>query len=146
MCLHVGATPNQSLTNMQQWLDSIATTLCHENPLVTDNVGVRISGVFHQIRGAEHRKFLQTLTSHFMWSTQCATHLPGPVSAGKLLTVEPSGYQAFFPPPTCLGSRLNTALAVYNNYRYVFTCRGHSQPVPHKHATVAGLHCNNVVP
>ena len=61
--LHVGATPNQPLTNLQQWLDSIATTLCKENPLVTNNAGARIPGVFHHMRAGEHQQFLQTFTS-----------------------------------------------------------------------------------
>ena len=65
----------------------------------------------------------------------------GPHLGGKKLVqlLLCSGYQEFFPPPTCLGSRLNTALAVYNNYLYVFT-RGNRTPGSRVATPVATRH------
>ena len=88
----IGANPAQSLQNLRDWLDSLATRLVKANPLVVNNDGSRAHGFYHGMKAGEHMRFIQCITRHTQVLVGCLTAGPGggPLFAGRMYSLEPT--------------------------------------------------------
>ena len=91
LCLSIpsGANGAQSLLNLRNWIDDIATSVVKcGDPLVRDFHGNRLHGLYEGMKCEEHMQFFACLAGQTQWTTECAN---GNISAGKFVSVEPGG-------------------------------------------------------
>ena len=67
-----GATPEQSVNNLYQWLDTLATTLSLRHSLATASNAHRIPGVFDHLSRSEEQMFRRQI-DHIcrQWHIEC---------------------------------------------------------------------------
>ena len=77
-----GTTKEESVSNLYQWLDTLATTVGLGHTLASASNGHRIPGVFHHLSRAEEQRFRERIDDICrQW------HLQGGVSAGFIVEV-----------------------------------------------------------
>ena len=89
--LHLGATPAQSVNNLYEWLDNIASTLGGEACLVFDLTDVWEKGLYHHMRNNIHTLFEGEISKNLDWLVQCRETN---ISAGKYYAVQSGGMRS----------------------------------------------------
>ena len=85
--LQPGATPANSAANLKRWVDQVAVALCRADPFVMYCNNTRAHGLYHQMRQAEHQRFIAVFTNLHRWTGEC---IANNISAGQLFSVEPA--------------------------------------------------------
>ena len=87
----VGANPAASVQNLHNWFDALALGCVQSsstNPLVTDDSGTRLPGLYHLMRQNEHSLFMSAISVQVTWASQCTQNN---LSAGSIVSIEPAG-------------------------------------------------------
>ena len=84
-----GVNPQQSATNLKNWIDAVATRHAGGECLVNwDLDNTRQDGLYHQMLQHHHARFIGEVSSWRPWAAQCQIQQ---CFAGRFYTIEGSG-------------------------------------------------------
>ena len=99
-----GHNPGESLRNLQNWLDAVASSSADSSSLVKRIDGSRLHGVYHNMLQRKHSIFMRTIQSMSEWHIECRRNA---CSCGTLLSLEPGGGGGY-------NSRPHTSCIIYD--------------------------------